>query len=1161
MRFLLLLMLFTAIQNSRLSAQPPSNSEPQSDDDNPENSEQPARPRQGGFGRPVELGTDDKQAYPDPSDSITQKRDGISRGTLEMIEYESKTVGTTRKMNVYTPPDYSKDKKYPVLYLLHGIGGDETEWQRTASPNVLFDNLIADGNSVPMLVVMPNGRAQKNDRAEGNVFASAPAFAVFEQDLLKDVIPAIEARYSVLADREHRALAGLSMGGGQSLNFGLTHLDTFSWIAGFSSAPNTKAPEELIPDPAKVKENLKLLWLSCGNKDGLIYVSQGMQRYLKEKNVPHLWNVDSHGHDATHWRNNLYHFAQLLFKESPAGQAKPPETSGITTEGTTPANQQRFSQTTQDISDDFAPATTNQSGQEYPQVNSQGRVKFRIVAPEAKSVGVTFRESTEFVKGEDGAWMGYTRPLDQGFHYYSIKIDGAEVPDPNSKYYFGSNRWGSALEVPAHDRDFYAVKNVPHGLIHEVLFHSQSADTNRRAFVYTPPGYEQATETRYPVLYLQHGWGENEYGWSVQGHAGLIMDNLLAENKTKPFIIVMTYGLTNEIRFGGLRNFDIGPFQTLLIDELIPYVDSHFRTLSDQPNRAMAGLSMGGMETKLITLKNLDTFSQIGLFSGGSISTSDIDDMEVFRQKNKLVFVSYGGHEVEGDGPRRGGDPKAAVQELMDAKLNAHYYVSPATGHEWLSWRRSLKEMAPLLFREGIEGAWHAQFETPIGLQTYHFYLEMHDGKLVKLTAVAESEHETRDVKLVDTQLTGDTLTFFELRQFQGREIRIEYTGTVTASEINLTRKVGEFGTQSTSATRNLPIQATPVTSSKIEPGIEISIDRLIKDAFDGSFRIGTAGDFPARYSAQELEVAAQHFNAVTPENCMKPERIHPAENEWLFERSDALVDWAVQSNLSIHGHTLVWHSQTSDWFFAGDDKDVIRQRMKDHILTLVSRYKGKLRSWDVVNEAINDGGDINTGKSENLRDSKWMQSLGPQFLTLAFQYAHEADPDAILYYNDYNIESGPKHASSMVLLKRLIADGAPIHAVGIQGHWRSGQVPFDEIDKAITNYASLGLRVSITELDVTIRGDSGGQLGRGSGRGRTRNSAPPSTEDLELQAQDYVRLFGIFEKHKETIERVTFWGLNDGRTWRWGQHPLLLDANNKPKPAYAALVNKPPQN
>lgn len=274
------------------------------------------RPRSGarGFGGPIVLGPDDKPAFDDPPADIVTKRDGIPHGKLAMIEYESKTVGTTRKMQVYTPPGYTTEKKYPVLYLLHGIGGDETEWQRFATPDVLLDNLIADGKAVPMIIVMPNGRAQKNDRAEGNVMASAPAFAVFEQDLLNDVIPAIESRYSVQTGREHRALAGLSMGGGQSLNFGLGHLDTFAWVGGFSSAPNTRPPEQLVPDPEAAKKQLKLLWLSCGNKDGLIRISQGVHNYLKEHEVPHVWHVDGNGHDATHWRNNLWLFAQRIFK-------------------------------------------------------------------------------------------------------------------------------------------------------------------------------------------------------------------------------------------------------------------------------------------------------------------------------------------------------------------------------------------------------------------------------------------------------------------------------------------------------------------------------------------------------------------------------------------------------------------------------------------------------------------------------------------------------------------------------------------------------------------------------------------------------------------------------------------------------------------------------
>lgn len=347
---------------------------------------------------------------------------------------------------------------------------------------------------------------------------------------------------------------------------------------------------------------------------------------------------------------------------------------------------------------DWKSATSNQPGKEYPKVNSEGRVKFRIVAPEAKTVGCTFRDSSEFTKGEDGAWYGHTRPLDEGFHYYAIKIDGAEVPDPNSMMYFGSQRWGSAVEIPAKDEDFYALKNVPHGQLREIFFYSKSTDSQRRAFVYTPPGYDQNANQRYPVLYLQHGWGENEYGWGVQGRTAWIIDNLLAEKKIKPFIIVMTYGMTNDRRLGGLRDYDIKPFETVLVQELVPHIDANFRTLPDQPNRAMAGLSMGAMQTRLITLKNLDKFSHIGLFSGGSISMEDVNKAEGFKDKVKLVFVSYGSKELGGDRPNRA-DPKANTEAIKAAGINSHFYVSPETAHEWQSWRRSLREIAPLLFK------------------------------------------------------------------------------------------------------------------------------------------------------------------------------------------------------------------------------------------------------------------------------------------------------------------------------------------------------------------------------------------------------------------------------------------------------------------------------
>ena len=355
------------------------------------------------------------------------------------------------------------------------------------------------------------------------------------------------------------------------------------------------------------------------------------------------------------------------------------------------------------IKEDFQPSTLNQPGQEYPQVNSQGYARFRIEAPQAQSVSVSLggRGGTPLEKNGEGVWMGTTAaPLDEGFHYYHLSVDGGTFNDPGTLNFYGSTRWESGIEIPAHDRDFYALKDVPHGRVQQVLFPSKSTNTSRRAFVYTPPDYDKDWSKRYPVLYLQHGWGEDETAWSNQGHANLIMDNLIAQGRIRPFLIVMTYGMTNDVRIGGMANFSIDPFETVLIKELIPYVDANFRTLSDQPNRAMAGLSMGGMETKSITLKHLDTFSHIGLLSGGSISMDDVNNTPGFKEKVKLVFVSYGSRELGGGHRGFGGDPRANADALKQAGIKSVFYVSQDTAHEFLSWRRSLHELAPLLFRD-----------------------------------------------------------------------------------------------------------------------------------------------------------------------------------------------------------------------------------------------------------------------------------------------------------------------------------------------------------------------------------------------------------------------------------------------------------------------------
>ncbi|WP_343679557.1 alpha/beta hydrolase [Chryseobacterium arthrosphaerae] len=249
-----------------------------------------------------------------PQDFDTEKKE-ILHGKIDTIQYSSVTVGTTRKALVYTPPGFKKGEKYPVLYLLHGIGGDEKEWFKNGTPQIILDNLYAKGKLSPMIVVLPNGRAMKDDRATGDIMAKdkVEAFAAFEKDLLNDLIPFVEKKYPVKKDRNNRAIAGLSMGGGQTLNFGLGNIDRFAWVGAFSAAPNTKEPQLLLPDPSKAKE-LKLLWISCGDQDRLMPFSKRTSDYLTDNKIPHIFYVEPGGHNFKVWKNDLYLFSQLLFK-------------------------------------------------------------------------------------------------------------------------------------------------------------------------------------------------------------------------------------------------------------------------------------------------------------------------------------------------------------------------------------------------------------------------------------------------------------------------------------------------------------------------------------------------------------------------------------------------------------------------------------------------------------------------------------------------------------------------------------------------------------------------------------------------------------------------------------------------------------------------------
>jgi len=595
-------------------------------------------------------------------------RDDIIHGKIETHTYSSTTVGTKRKVLIYTPPGYSKDKRYPVLYLLHGIGGDEKEWLNGGQPQVILDNLYSENKVEPMIVVLPNGRAMKDDRATGNIMApdKVQAFATFEQDLLNDLIPFVEKEYSVITDREHRAIAGLSMGGGQSLNFGLGNLNQFAWIGGFSSAPNTKKPEELVPDPAKTKQLLKLLWISCGDKDGLIGFSKRTHDYLITNNIPHIYYVISGGfHDFKVWKESLFQFSQLLFK--------------------------------------------------------------------------------------------------------------------------------------------------------------------------------------------------------------------------------------------------------------------------------------------------------------------------------------------------------------------------------------------------------------PI----------------------------------------------------------------------------------------NISAQAT-----------------TLKDAYAGKFYIGTALNIwqITGKDSVSMNVVKEQFSAIVPENIMKSGLIQPKEGEFDFNLPDQFVDFGIKNNKFITGHCLVWHSQTPHWFFKDSignmvSPEVLKERMKTHIYTVVGRYKGKVKGWDVVNEAINDDG--------SYRNSPYYQILGEDFIKYAFQYAHEADPDCELYYNDYSMAFAGKRNGVVAMVKKLQKQGVKIDGIGMQTHVGLDYPSLEDFEESMEAFEALGVKVMITEMDVSVLPMPHRNVGADIATNIAfKESLNPYTKGLPDSVKvalenRYLDFFKLFLKHDNYVSRVTLWGVNDSNSWKNGfpvrgrtDYPLLFDRNNQPKSVVPLLID-----
>jgi len=607
-------------------------------------------------------------------------RTNIPHGKIDTLSYYSKTVDTVRRTLVYTPPNFSPKKKYPVLYLLHGIGGDEKEWLIGGTPQIILDNLYADGKIEDMIVVLPNGRAIKNDRATGNIMApdKVQGFANFEKDLLNDLIPFIEKKFPTYTDREHRAIAGLSMGGGQSLNFGLGNLDKFAWIGGFSSAPNTKTPQELVPDVETAKQKIKLLYIACGASDGLVTYSKRTHDFLQKNNIPHIYFIEPGVHDFKVWKNGLYMFSQLIFK---------------------PVYPETFSQ----YPVAGQPAPSNIRNAAYPQITADKKVIFNIKAPDAKKIQIDLGKKYDLVKDADGIWSVTTDSISEGFHYYSLLIDGVAVADPASESFYGMGRMASGIEIPFNGGGYYALRNVPHGDIRIKKYFSSVTNSWRQFYLYTPPGYDANVNDKYPVLYILHGGGEDEKGWATQGKTDLIIDNLIADKKAKPMLVVMMDGNFSSGGISGFGEAALKLFENELKKSLIPFIEKNYRVATDANSRALAGLSLGGLQTLYAGIRNTDMFSYLGVFSSGwwsnqpALSNPQYEYMQAnastINNNLKSFFISQGGKEDIAYA-----NCKIMLARFDDMKIKYAYSEYPG-GHTWPVWRNNLYNFAQLLFK------------------------------------------------------------------------------------------------------------------------------------------------------------------------------------------------------------------------------------------------------------------------------------------------------------------------------------------------------------------------------------------------------------------------------------------------------------------------------
>ena len=456
------------------------------------------------------------------------------------------------------------------------------------------------------------------------------------------------------------------------------NLDTFAWVGGFSSAPNLKTPEQLVPNPDEARKKLKLLWISCGASDNLITFSKRTHDYLVKNNVPHIYLIEPGVHDFKVWKNGLYMFSQLIFK--------PVDTSTFSKYPVV-----------------GAPASSNIRSAQFPQILADNRVIFRVKAPDAQKVQIDLGKKYDMVKDTGGYWLVTTDSISEGFHYYSLLIDGVAVVDPSSETFYGMGRMASGIEIPFARGNYYAMRNVPHGDIRIKKYFSTVTNSWRQFYIYAPPGYDLNTNDKYPVLYILHGGGEDERGWAMQGKTDIILDNLIADKKAKPMLVVMMDG---NLSGGGLAGFGepvLKRFEDELKNAVIPFVEKNYRTETDAKSRALAGLSLGGLQTLYAGIRNTDMFSYLGVFSSGWFANQPAmsdpqyafmkDKASTINNNLKSLWIGMGGKE---DIAYNNCKAMLAKFDEMGIKYS---YSEYAGGHTWPVWRNNLYNFAQVLFK------------------------------------------------------------------------------------------------------------------------------------------------------------------------------------------------------------------------------------------------------------------------------------------------------------------------------------------------------------------------------------------------------------------------------------------------------------------------------